>query len=457
MDAPRGDGRGPGAGAPTTFRERVRQAAAAAPAGRDRYVDLLRVAAVAVVVLGHWVVSAVTVTDGRLGGVSILTLLPWTHPWTWLAQVMPVVFLVGGYANAASWSSPRRTGGAAAWVRARALRLLRPTAAFGVALVAAYVVALALGADPGVARTCVWLATTSLWFLVVYLAVVALAPATLGWQRRRGVAAVVVPLVAVVAVGDLARLVTGSSAPAAASYLAGWLVAHQLGVAWHDGVLTRARGTAVALALGGLAAVVALTTWGPYAVTMVGAGPAGDLTNTAPPTLALLALTAAWTGVVLLLRPLGERAVARARVWDAVVGANAVVLTVFLWHTVPVVLAGLALVGTGVFPAADVGSPRWFLLRVPWVLVLAAVLTVLVAAAGRVELRAARPPGREPSGVVVGLGVTACVLGLAGLGVGGVDGLAPTVAGAPVTELVLVSVGLVLLVRSGRAPRGRRR
>ncbi|QGQ18504.1 acyltransferase family protein [Cellulomonas sp. JZ18] len=201
MTGSRVDGRRGAAGAPATFRERVRQAAAHAPAGRDRYVDLLRVAAVTVVVLGHWVVSAVTVTDGRLGGVSILTLLPWTHPWTWLAQVMPVVFLVGGFANAASWSSPHRTGGAAAWVRARALRLLRPTAAFGVVLVTGYVGALALGADPQLARTCVWLATTSLWFLVVYLVVVALAPAAIAWQRRRGVLATLVPLVALVAAG----------------------------------------------------------------------------------------------------------------------------------------------------------------------------------------------------------------------------------------------------------------
>ncbi|WP_309134943.1 acyltransferase [Cellulomonas sp.] len=457
MSGSRRDGHGGAADAPTTFGGRVRRAAATAPAGRDRYVDLLRVAAVTVVVLGHWVVSAVTVTDGRLGGVSILTLLPWTHPWTWLTQVMPVVFLVGGYANAASWSSPRRGGGAAAWVRARALRLLRPTAAFGVVLVAGYVGALALGADPQLARTCVWLATTSLWFLVVYLAVVALAPATIAWQRRRGAAAVLLPLVALVAAGDVARVVTGSPAPAAASYLAGWLVAHQLGVAWHDGVLTRSRGTAVALAAAGLAGVVVLTAWGPYAVTMVGAGPAGELDNTAPPTLALLALTAAWTGVVLLLRPLGERAVARPRVWDAVVGANAVVLTVFLWHTVPVVVAGLALVGTGAFPAPEVGSGRWFALRVPWVLVLAVLLVAVVAAVGRFELRPARPPEREPSGVAVGLGVVACLLGLLGLGVGGVDGLAPTVAGAPVAELALVVVGLVLLVRAGRAPRQGRR
>ncbi|QGQ18503.1 hypothetical protein GC089_03590 [Cellulomonas sp. JZ18] len=187
---------------------------------------------------------------------------------------------------------------------------------------------------------------------------------------------------------------------------------------------------------------------------MVGAGPAGDLDNTAPPTLALLALTVAWTGGVLLLRAPGERAAARPRVWEAVVGANAVVLTVFLWHTVPVVLAGLALVGTGLFPEADVGSGHWFALRVPWVLVLAVLLVALVAAAGRFELRASPPPAREPSGVVVGAGVAACVVGLAGVGVGGVDGLAPAVAGVPVTELALVAVGGVLLSRAGR---GRRR
>ncbi|HMO11685.1 MAG TPA: acyltransferase family protein, partial [Actinotalea sp.] len=104
---------------------RLRDLAAATPPHRDRYVDLLRAAAILVVVVGHWLTTAVTVTDGRLGGVNLLYVVPWAPPVTWLFQVMPVFFLVGGYANAASLAALRRDGGTAtAWVRSRALRLL---------------------------------------------------------------------------------------------------------------------------------------------------------------------------------------------------------------------------------------------------------------------------------------------------------------------------------------------
>ncbi|OEJ32323.1 hypothetical protein BGK67_14130 [Streptomyces subrutilus] len=38
----------------------ARDTAAATPASRDRYVDLLRVASLGVVVLGHWLMAAVS-------------------------------------------------------------------------------------------------------------------------------------------------------------------------------------------------------------------------------------------------------------------------------------------------------------------------------------------------------------------------------------------------------------
>jgi hypothetical protein len=99
---------------------------AATPAHRDRYVDLLRAAAILAVVTGHGLTAAVIVQDGRLSGINALEVLPWARPLTWLFQVMPVFFLVGGYANAASWSSHQRRGGAGvSWVRSRMFRLLR--------------------------------------------------------------------------------------------------------------------------------------------------------------------------------------------------------------------------------------------------------------------------------------------------------------------------------------------
>ncbi|MBO9555036.1 acyltransferase [Cellulomonas sp.] len=433
------------------LRTRVVDAAAATPAHRDRYVDLLRAVAIVVVVLGHWLVAAVTVDAGRLGWVNALAVLTWAHPLTWLVQVMPVVFLVGGFANAASWESRGSWGeSAAGWVRGRALRLLRPTAAFLAYVVASYAVAVALGADPVVARTAVWAAAMSLWFLVVYLVVVSVAPALLAADRRWGLWGVLV-LVAVVALGDVARVVTGRPGAAAASYVAAWVAIHQVGVAWRRGALTRVRRHAWALAGGGLAMLVALTGWGPYAVTMVGAAPPPALSNTAPPTLALLALAAAQTGVVLLLRPAADRWLRRPRVWLAVVAVNAVVLTVFLWHMVPVVIVGTTLVAHGLLPQHDVGSGLWWAWRVPWLVLLAALLVPIVAVAGRWERpRSARPA--EQAALTTAAGVVLSLAGLAGLGVGGPDGVLPDVGGIPVGELLLFAAGVALLVGRPRRP-----
>ena len=284
--------------------------------------------------------------------------------------------------------------------------------------------------------------------LAIVAVVLGFAPALIAFDRHWGPAGSLL-LVGIVAAGDIARLLTGSTAAAAANYLVAWAIVHQLGIAWHDGSLTRTRWPAYAFAGGGLAVLVVVTVWGPYAVTMVGWAEPPELPNTAPPTLALLALASAQTGVVLLLRRATDRWLTRPRVWLAVVTVNAVVMTLYLWHLVPVVLAGVALMATGVFPQPAVGSGEWFALRVPWVLVLAVLLAGLVAVVGRWESRAARTVDGDPSPLVVGLGVGACLAGLLGLGVGGTDGLLPSVAGVPAGELVLVAAGLVLLTTAG--------
>jgi fucose 4-O-acetylase-like acetyltransferase len=429
---------------------RVRDLAAATPTDRDRYVDLLRAVSILAVVLGHWTVTAVVTTPRGLDGVNLLSVEPWTHPLTWLFQVMPVFFLVGGYANAASLAGHRARGGtAAAWVRGRALRLLRPTAVLLAVLLVARVVAVALGGDPDEVHLVIWTATSPLWFVVVYLAVVLVAPAAEAADRRWGLG-VVVALVAVVAIGDALRLATGSPAPAAGNYLAGWLVVHQAGIAWRRGALPATRRSAAVLAATGLVALVLLTVVGPYGVAMVGAATPPGLTNTAPPTLALLALAAAQTGVVLLLRARATVWLARPRVWTGVVAVNAVVLTVFLWHMTAAVIGGYALVATGVLPQPAVGSGAWWAWRVPWVAALGVVLLALVVAWRRWEapVAADRVPSTSAPAVVTGLVLV--LAGLASLGVTAARGLAPQVAGFPLAELGLIGAGLVLLARAGR-------
>ena len=130
---------------------RVALLAESTPDSRNRVVDLLRAAAILVVVLGHWTVAAVYVDDaGELRRGDLLELATWTHPLTWVVQVMPVFFLVGGYANALSWRSARTRGTTyGGWLRARLRRLTIPVLPLMLFWAVVAPVAHALGAERG--------------------------------------------------------------------------------------------------------------------------------------------------------------------------------------------------------------------------------------------------------------------------------------------------------------------
>jgi hypothetical protein len=96
------------------------------PNDRNRDVDFLRAAAIAVV-LGHWLRTVSYVDNGELQFDNLLHAAPWTQWSTWVYQVMPIIFMAGGYANAASWESARRRGfGYGWWMTNRLHRLIGP-------------------------------------------------------------------------------------------------------------------------------------------------------------------------------------------------------------------------------------------------------------------------------------------------------------------------------------------
>ena len=99
---------------------------------RELSADFYRVLAVVIVVIGHWLVSAVTFRDGRFGNDYPLAVLPWTQWLTLVFQVVPVFFLVGGYASAASWTRWLDAGGRqwSDWLRHRLGAILGPTTVY---------------------------------------------------------------------------------------------------------------------------------------------------------------------------------------------------------------------------------------------------------------------------------------------------------------------------------------
>ncbi|HSO65177.1 MAG TPA: acyltransferase family protein, partial [Ornithinibacter sp.] len=247
----------------------VRDLAAATPDSRNRVVDLLRAAAILVVVLGHWLIAAVTVREGDLVIGHLLELAPWTHPLTWVFQVMPVFFLVGGYANALSWRSARRRGETyAGWLRARLRRLLTPVVPLLLVWLAAVSVAFAAGVPASTLRTASQVALVPTWFLAAYVVVCAVGPATLWLWERTGWWSVA----GVLALGglvDLVSLADDNLAVGFANYLVVWASVHQLGYAWLDGRLA-GTGRRLGLAAVGLGGTAVLVWAGPYPVSMIG-------------------------------------------------------------------------------------------------------------------------------------------------------------------------------------------
>ncbi|MGW3890323.1 acyltransferase family protein [Micromonospora chokoriensis] len=453
---------------------RLRQLAERTPAGRERYVDLLRALAITMVIIGHWVVTVIERdADGRATAHSALGDLRWAYPLTWLAQVMPVFFLVGGFANAASLTRLRARGGDAAdWLLDRSARLVRPTSTLLLVLTAAATVAWLRGTDPTWIREVFWFATIPLWFLVAYLVVVMLTPPMYALHRRFGLTVPLV-LVALVGLGDLGRL-TGPEGLSYGNYLFGWMAVHQLGFAWHDTHATpppagpsrperpavrrrlpTSRRAGLAFLSVGLGALLLLTVLGPWPVSMLKV-PDERLDNAAPPSLALLAVAAGQLGAILLLRGSAERLLQRTGPWQVVIGVNLVVLTVFLWHlTAAILLIGLLDV-TGTLPTPAVGSAAWWAWRLPWLLLLTAVLAVLVAIFGPVEARSGRHRTARRSGRGTPAQAAATVAGYAAV----VAALlvnsttpqhAPEPLGTPVGVLLAYAAGAgaLRLLRSG--------
>jgi hypothetical protein len=440
---------------------RVGELAEATPDHRDRYIDLLRVVSLGVVVFGHWLMAVVVVgRDGTVSATNALVLLPGLRPLTWLLQVMPVFFLVGGFSHAVALSSlQRRGGGYADFVRSRGGRLLRPTAVFLAVWLGLALAIEASGHDRGVLRMATRLVAQPLWFVGVYLGVVALAPAMLRLHRRLGGRAVWVPVGLGVAAGvvDVLRFGYGMPYVGYLNVAFVWLAVHQCGYLYADGVLARGgRRLAWACVTVGLGATVALTASGRYPVSMVGM-PGDRVSNMSPPTLALLACAVFLAGLVLVLRAPVSRWLRRPRVWRAVVTANGLAMTAFLWHLTAMFAATAATTALGLAVPA-VGSPVWWLLRPVWVAVLVVLTAGLVVAfRGADRPRPARVPAdgsgtarRRTAAAVAGVVLcTLGVLGFSAVGFGGaLAGRTATLVVLPVTPVVaavLVGAGSALL------------
>ncbi|MFD7052031.1 acyltransferase [Streptomyces mirabilis] len=451
--------------------------AEATPASRDKYVDLLRVASLGTVVLGHWLMAAVSVRgDGRAEVGNLLAVEPRLQLLTWALQVMPVFFFVGGFSHALSYRSLRRkagengengedgedgkNGGAALYsvfLRARLQRLLRPTVVFiGVWGALALTLQLA-GKEGGLLDVSLRLVAQPLWFIGIYLAMVAFTPPLLRLHERYGWGAFG-GLAAAAGLVDVLRFGFGVPYVEFLNFAFVWLAVHQLGFLRADGKLRRP----YLLAGAGLAGAVLLVAYGPYPLSMVGM-PGEKISNMAPPTFALLCHGLWLVGGVESLRGPARRWLRRPRVWRAVVAANGVSMTAFLWHLTAMLGVYGALLALGVRLPEPATGVWWAQVPVR-VVVAGAVTALLVTVFRRFEQPSAvvlgesgvSPAGARPAAA---LGVTLCLFGVLGLsmvGFGGLlEGRTAVLVAVRVTAPVAVAMTLAGWLLVERAGRGR--
>ena len=400
---------------------RIQDLAEATPASRDRYVDFLRAASILAVVVGHWLIAIIHWDGGVIRSTSVIGRAPGLWMATWVFQVMPVFFFVGGYANLVALRSHRRRGGAAgSFVAARARRLLVPSlallAVWAVVQVALHLTGTGTPTGPrfgdvvllrGVRPPGQTIPFGPLWFLAVYLAVVAVSPLTVALHERfRWWVPAVLAAGAVAA--DAAGFLGGQAGLRYLNVVFVLLLPHQLGHFYGDGTLQRwPRPAFAGMAAAGLAGLVALTNpwlfrlagdrrfeWFPgighYPRSLLGVDQE-QVSNAYPPTLCYLLVGLWLIGLVLLLRPVLTRWLEGRRPWAATIAVNARIMTLFLWHMTAYLLAILALWPLGLGQEQE-PTARWWLERPVWLAVPGLLLVGLVALFGRWEDSGRRRP-----------------------------------------------------------------
>lgn len=362
--------------------------------GRDLTLDLARVVCVLFVIVVHLLqVGIGPGPDGALVASRPAEQQPWFTTATWIGQIMPLFFVVGGFASAAGWASwTKRGGDATGFIRGRTVRLAQPALPlfvfFAVVLGAAALLQLA----PELVSAAAVGAGSPLWFLAAYLICQELVPVLVRWHERAPWATVAVLFAGVVLV-DVARYSTGVTEIGLLNLLFVWPLAQQFGFWYRDGWFDR-RSVPTLLAIAAACYVVlwVLTSWGPY--------PASMLEGLNPPALPLVILGLAQACLLRVLKPALTRLMALRPVQGFVFLMGTRLMTVYLWH-LPVILivTGVTLLIPGAAPTP--ASEAWWWSRP--IMFVAVLLVVFALSLLLVRWERVGALGPAPSTAIVAL------------------------------------------------------
>lgn len=299
------------------------------PAQRDSYIDFMRAFSLLVVVAWHWVFTIVVWKDDGPHATNPIGFTTGLWAVTWLLQVMPLFFYVGGYSHLVAW---RRAQARGEHLNRFVLRRMRGLAIPALTLLGVWVAfGIALGAifDLRWIGKAVLLVVSPLWFMGVYLMLIALLPVFL-WLHERWDTIVLVFLATTAGAVDILRFRYGYEWLGVVNMIAVWALCHQLGF-FYERLVAATRRADWTLLWAGLAALAGLVASGLYPGSMVGVP--GETSNMAPPTLCIVALVAFQAGFAEVIRPRIEVRLQRAR-WARVNETiNRFSMPLFLFHT----------------------------------------------------------------------------------------------------------------------------
>ena len=416
---------------------RASSLAAQTPEERNRYVDFLRSVSILMVITGHWMIATAYYVDGNLTQGHLLKSEPQTQWLTWIFQVMPIFFIVGGYANAVSLESARRKQVAyAGWLATRLNRLVSPLLVLLFFWAALAIVMKFSGVSAGVIQYASQAALIPIWFLAIYIMVVILAPVAYRFWQQYGFISFWI-FIGVAILVDLAFFVFDLQWMGWSNYFWVWLAVHHLGFAWRDGRIGSPGRLLLCSGLG-LATLSLLIFAGPYPFAMVGS-PDEGLSNTLPPKITLLALAVFQFGLLLSVEKPMRRVLDNLRLWTATVLINSMIMSVYLWHiTIMVIFVSLLYLADGFGLGLEPGTTEWWLSRPLWIAVLYMLLLPVALLVSPFERRGRPEDASVPSAArQVGGAVLFC-LGLALLARYGYGG-------GPLPRLDVVSFALVVI------------
>lgn len=362
----------------------ARGAASRRPAlGRDTAVDLARAACLLIVVGLHSMMAGITLGPAGIQVTNALEGHPLFAAATWIVQVMPLFFVLGGFASLSQWR--RWDGTSGEYILSRVLRLARPAVLLVAVVGGALAASAVLGVDAELLREVGFRVAQPLWFLGVYLGCSALIPLMV----RLHDAAPHLTLAALLA-GAVTVDIASDAAPGLGylNFLFVWLFVQQLGFWLAEGrFASLSRRTLLSVAGGAFATM---------GVLVLGFGYSADMfVNLNPPTLCILLLGIAQVAIFAALRPWLREKSAQPRVAAASAAINRHSMTVYLWHLPAIVLVGLGFVTLGLELPSPLGA-EWWQSRPMWLVAVGFAcvpIALLVARYERSRPRLAGSPG----------------------------------------------------------------